>query len=262
MSNVIIVGCGRVGSQLANMLSDSGHNVCCIDRSANAFANLGRNFNGSIVQGIGFDEESLIRAGVEDCDVVAAVTQYDNANLMTAEVARRLFGVPHVVARLYNSGRERAYMQLGIDYVCGTSLVAEEIFGKVMSGHGSHVKTFGDCEVLEFSMYLNGSDSLSGVRVGDLERAHEVRIIAFERGDKSSSSIPTPDSMLYNGDTVLAVVRQDYLPQFARFMRNQTRGSSEAEGSNGRTGGSVDAGKASGDAGAGVAVRDAESTEE
>lgn len=219
MSNVIIVGCGRVGSQLANMLSDSGHNVCCIDRSADAFANLGRNFNGNTVQGIGFDEESLVRAGIEECDVLAAVTQHDNANLMSAEVAARLFDVPHVIARLYNPGRERAYMQLGIDYVCGTSLVAEEIFSKVMSGHGSHVRTFGECEVLEFSLNLDARENKKSVRVAELERSHEVRIIAFERGDGSASSIPTEESVLYNGDTILACVRHDYIAQFSKYMQ-------------------------------------------
>ena len=143
MSNVIVVGCGRVGSQLANMLSDNGNNVCVIDKNVNAFANLGRNFNGSTVQGVGFDEETLVKAGVEDCDVMAAVTQFDNTNLMCAEVGSRLFGVPHVIARLYNPDHERAYMQLGIDYVCGTSLVAEDVFSKVVSGHGAHLDTFG-----------------------------------------------------------------------------------------------------------------------
>ena len=75
MSNVIVVGCGRVGSQLANMLSDNGSNVCVIDRNVDAFANLGRNFNGSTIQGVGFDEETLEKAGIDECDVVAAVTQ-------------------------------------------------------------------------------------------------------------------------------------------------------------------------------------------
>ena len=159
MSNVIVVGCGRVGSQLANMLSDNGSNVCVIDRNADAFANLGRNFNGSTVQGVGFDEETLVKAGVEDCDVMAAVTQFDNTNLMCAEVGSRLFGVPHVIARLYNPDHERAYMQLGIDYVCGTSLVAEDVFSKVVSGHGAHLDTFGEFEVLRFSLISAGPTS-------------------------------------------------------------------------------------------------------
>lgn len=219
MSNVIVVGCGRVGSQLANMLSDNGNNVCCIDKNPDAFANLGRNFNGSTVQGVGFDEDVLVRAGVEECDVLAAVTQFDNANLMCTEVASRLYGVPHVIARLYNSDHERAYMQLGIDYVCGTSLVAEDIFSKVVAGHGSHVETFGECEVLRFSLDLSSRENKKTVRVSELESDHEIRIIAFERGDGSVSSIPTGESVLYNGDTVLACVRHDLIPYFSRYIQ-------------------------------------------
>lgn len=217
MSNVIVVGCGRVGSRLANMVSDNGSNVCVIDRSADAFRNLGRNFNGATLQGVGFDEDTLIKAGVEECDVLAAVTSLDNTNLMVAEVANHLFGVPHVIARLYNPDHERAYMQLGIDYVCGTSLVAEDVFSKIISGHGSHVETFGEFEVLRFSLDLNGKKT---IRVSDLERDHDVRIIAFERGDGSASSIPTRDSILYNGDTVLACVRHELIPIFSQYIQS------------------------------------------
>ena len=220
MSNVIVVGCGRVGSQLANMLSDNGNNVCVVDRNPDAFSNLGRNFNGSTVQGVGFDVDVLQRAGVEECDVLAAVTQLDNANLMCAEVASRLFDVPHVIARLYNPDHERAYMQLGIDYVCGTSLVAEGVFSKVVAGHGAHVDTFGECEVLRFSLDLSSCENKRTIRVSDLERDHEVRIVAFERGDGSASSIPTSESVLYHGDTVLACVRHDLIPLFSRYVQS------------------------------------------
>lgn len=220
MSNVIVVGCGRVGSQLANMLSDNGNNVCCIDRDPDSFANLGRNFNGTTVQGLGFDEDVLMRAGADECDVLAAVTQYDNANLMCAEVANRLFGVPHVIARLYNPDHEKTYLQLGIDYVCGTSLVAEEVFSKALSGYGSHIDTFGDCEILEFALDLSSREDPHAIRVFELERDHEVRIIAFERSDGSSSSIPTADSVLYNGDLVLACVRHDAIEAFSRFIQD------------------------------------------
>ena len=208
MSNVIVVGCGRVGSQLANMLSDNGSNVCVIDRSADAFANLGRNFNGSTLQGVGFDEDTLVKAGVDDCDVVAAVTQLDNTNLMVAEVAR-----------LYNPDHERAYMQLGIDYVCGTSLVAEDVFSKVVSGHGAHIDTFGEFEVLRFSLDLSSREGKRTIRVGELERDHDIRIIAFERGDGSASSIPNKESVLYQGDSVLACVRHELIPMFSKYIQ-------------------------------------------
>ncbi len=219
MRNVIVVGCGRVGSRLADMLSDAGANVCVVDWQADAFDNLGRNFNGSTVQGIGYDEDTLVKAGIEDCDVVAAVTQSDNANLMVAEVASRLYGVPHVITRLYNHDHERAYMQLGIDYVCGTTLVAEEVFSKALSGHGSHIDTFGDYEVLRFSLNL-AWDERKAIRVYEIERDHDIRIVAFERKDGSASSIPTRESTLYHGDTVLACVHHNLVDSFAKFIQS------------------------------------------
>lgn len=219
MENVIVVGCGRVGSQLANMLSDNGKNVCVIDRNPDAFANLGRNFNGATIQGIGYDEETLVKAGVEEADVVAAVTQLDNANLMVAEVASRLYGVPHVISRLYNPSHERAYMQLGIDYVCGTSLVAEEVFSKISVGHGSHLDTFGEFEILRFSLDLSWSEK-NTIRVSEIERDHDIRIVAFEREDGSASSIPTSESVLYDGDSVMVVIRHDLIDSFSRFIQD------------------------------------------
>lgn len=218
MSNIIVVGCGRVGSQLANMLSENDHNVCVVDKNPEAFANLGSAFNGSVIQGVGFDEETLERAGADEADCVAAVTQYDNANLMTAEVASRLFHVPHVITRLYNPGHERAYEQLGLDYVCGTMLVAEEIFSKISSGHGFHIDSFGDFELLRFSLNLEGND-MKSIRVSQLERPHDVRIVAFERADGRTCSIPTPDSILGHGDSILACVRHTVMPTFTRWIQ-------------------------------------------
>ncbi len=219
MASIIIVGCGRVGSQLAALLSERGSNVCVVDKNPEAFSNLGRNFNGTTLEGVGFDEDILIRAGIEECDCVAAVTQSDNSNLMVAEVARRIFGVPQVITRLYNPARESAYMQLGLDYVCGTSLVAEEVFSKIVSGHGSHLDTFGNFEILRFSLDLTDVRKRS-IRAFDLERDHGIRIVAFERRDGSSSSIPTRDSVLYHGDSVVACVRHDLLSSFSRFIQD------------------------------------------
>ncbi|NLG10981.1 MAG: TrkA family potassium uptake protein [Coriobacteriaceae bacterium] len=215
--NIIIVGCGRVGSQLAMLFSESDNNVVVIDNNPKAFNSLGRSFGGQTIVGVGFDEEILLEAGVEECDVLAAVTDRDNSNLMIAEVARKLFGVPHVLARLYNPDRETTYMQLGLDYVCGTTLVAEEIYSKIMAGHGNHVDTFGEYEVLRFSLDLSSIDNDS-IRVADLERDHEIAIVAFERKDRSLSSIPTKDSILYHEDIVLACVRKELLEYFSTFM--------------------------------------------
>ena len=215
--NIIIVGCGRVGSQLATLLSNNGHNVCIVDNDSSSFMKLGRDFNGRMVKGLGFDEDTLLEAGVDICDVLAAVTSLDNTNLMTAEVARKIFHVPHVITRLFSPQRESAYLQLGLDYVCGTNLVAEDMFAKIQSEHGHHVDTFGDFEVVRFSLELPGEE-YSSIKVEELERSHEVRIIVFEHN--SESSIPGPGSILHNGDIVMAVVSHDRMNEFSRYMKN------------------------------------------
>ena len=219
MSNIIVVGCGRVGSRLALMLSNYENNVCVIDRDPRAFASLGRDFNGATFAGVGYDEDVLMKAGIDECDFLAAVTQSDNVNLMVVEIARRLYDVPHAVARLYNTGHERAYLQLGIEYVCGTALVAEEIFSKISSGLGEHITTLGDCEVVQFALDLSQTRS-DYIKVSDLESRHKIRVCAFERADGEISSIPTPSSVLYHGDTVLVALRHGMIPEIAKYMQN------------------------------------------
>lgn len=213
--NIIVVGSGRVGSHLATLLSEDGNNVSIVDRRAEAFKNLGRDFNGRTVKGIGFDEDVLTEAGIEECDVLAAVTSNDNANLMTAEVARRIFNVPHVITRLYEAKREKTYTQLGIDFSCGTTLVAEEIFSKIQSGHGHHIDTFGDFEIARFAFNLEEDIAMP---VETLEERYGARVVVIEHNDETS--LPTKKSVLYDGDiAVICVARENY-GALSRFIRS------------------------------------------
>lgn len=131
MSNIIVIGCGRVGSQLAEGLSLSGHNVSVVDKNPKAFEYLGSDFNGTTVTGVGFDVDTLEKAGIDDCDILIACTQSDNVNLMACEVAKRLCGIDRVIARLYNPTRLEVYEELGIEYIVGTSLIAKAILRRV-----------------------------------------------------------------------------------------------------------------------------------
>lgn len=213
--NIIVVGSGRVGSHLATLLSEDGNNVSIVDRKAEAFKNLGRDFNGRTVKGVGFDEDVLTEAGIEECDVLAAVTSNDNANLMTAEVARRIFNVPHVITRLYEAKREKTYTQLGIDFSCGTTLVAEEIFSKIQSGHGHHIDTFGDFEIARFAFNLEEDIAMP---VETLEERYGARVVVIEHNDETS--LPTKKSVLYDGDiAVICVARENY-GALSRFIRS------------------------------------------
>lgn len=197
--NVIVVGCGRVGSELAVQLSKTGHNVTIIDKDASAFSRLGLGFNGVRIEGVGFDEDVLRDAGVETCDVLAAVTNLDSVNLMTAQVARKLFDVDHVIARLYNPSRANTYSKLGLDYVAGTTLVASEIKSKILAGHGHYLDTFGDIELVDFVL----REEFDEITVGRLEREADgdMRVVAVARG--SQTTIPNSDSVLHAGDVVL-----------------------------------------------------------
>lgn len=212
--NAIVVGCGRVGSQLATLLSIDGHNVTVIDKDSNAFRRLGTAFNGVTLRGLGFDEDILDEAGIQECDTFAAVTNLDNTNLMAAEVARKIFNVPHVVARLYNPTRERTYQQLDLDYVCGTTLVARTLLDKIQSGHGHHVDTFGDVEIVEFKL----RDSAAGVLVKDIESDRQIRVAAVGRA--KATFIPRPDTLLQKNDVLLVAVKDESMPRLEKFMED------------------------------------------
>lgn len=112
---IVIVGCGRVGSTLARMLDAEGHEVTIIDQNADQFRRLGPDFRGTALIGNAIDEDTLRRAGIENADAFAATTNGDNTNIMTAQMAKHLFHVPRVIARLYDPIREETYRLLGLE---------------------------------------------------------------------------------------------------------------------------------------------------
>lgn len=126
---VVILGCGRMGAHLARRLDREGHNVVVIDRTSDAFARLGNDFQGKMVLGTGIDEDILRRAGIENADAFVALSNGDNTNAMAAEIAKLVFHVPHVVARLYDPVREETYHTLGLmETVCPTIMGADKIY--------------------------------------------------------------------------------------------------------------------------------------
>ena len=122
--NVVIMGCGRVGARLAFQLDSAGHNVTVLDIDAYAFRRLPPEFRGTAMVGNGIDEDALRRAGIEQADAFAAVTQGDNRNIMAAQIAKYMFNVPKVTLRTYDPIREELYHSLGLDTVGPTSTIA------------------------------------------------------------------------------------------------------------------------------------------
>ncbi len=125
---VIILGCGRLGAHLAQILDQQNHHVTIVDRNSDSFNRLGPDFRGASVLGVGIDEDVLRRAGIENADAFIAATNGDNTNAMAAEIAQMVFHVPKVIARLYDPAREEIFRALGIiETVCPTVMSANKI---------------------------------------------------------------------------------------------------------------------------------------
>ncbi|MGC1185277.1 MAG: TrkA family potassium uptake protein [Candidatus Dormiibacterota bacterium] len=121
---VVIVGCGRVGSTLAKDLASAGHDVAVVDVSRRAFDRLGDNFSGRVVLGSGIDQEVLEQAGAATADCFISVTNGDNRNIMSAQVAQEIFKIPRVMTRVYDPIREKVYREMGLYTFCPTVMGA------------------------------------------------------------------------------------------------------------------------------------------
>jgi trk system potassium uptake protein TrkA len=130
---VIIVGCGRVGSTLARMLSAEGNEVTVVDQTSDAFRRLGPKFKGQRVVGPGTDVAVLKRAGIEQADVFVSVTDGDNRNIMAAQIAKTVFNVPRVLTRIYDPSRAQAYQEMGIQTIC-TTMIASNLMYDLSQG--------------------------------------------------------------------------------------------------------------------------------
>ena len=130
--HIIVVGCGRVGSELAQHLIADGHSVAVVDRRAEAFGRLGPDFAGETVVGVGFDRDRLVAAGIERADALAAVTSGDNSNILVARVAREAFGVERVAARIYDPRRAEIYERLGIPTIATVQWTTERVMRRLL----------------------------------------------------------------------------------------------------------------------------------
>lgn len=121
---VVIMGCGRVGAELAAMLDEEGHEVMMLDREADSFRRLPAGYGGQRHVGNGIDQDVLARIGVGEADAFVVVTQGDNRNVMAAQMAKHIFGVPKVVCRIYDPMREEIYRGLGLETISPTKVGA------------------------------------------------------------------------------------------------------------------------------------------
>ena len=122
---VVIMGCGRVGAQLAALLDAEEHQVTILDLNPHSFTKLTSTFKGTALLGDGTDEDSLRKAGIEEADAFIALTQGDNRNIMAAQIAKYIFNVPKVICRICDPLREELYQTLGLETISPTVVLAQ-----------------------------------------------------------------------------------------------------------------------------------------
>ncbi len=207
---VIIMGCGRVGEQLCRLLSSIGHQVTVIDPDASALDRLGPDFKGRKIKGIGFDREVLLQAGIANADAFAAASSSDNANILAARIARNIFAVPRVVARLYDPRRAEIYERLGLRTISSTTWGAERIMEILVHSEMDPLISLGSGEVNIIAIEIPGH--WSGRQVKQLMVPGEISVISVTR--KGKAFLPIMGTELQATDLVHLAVSADAMDRF------------------------------------------------
>ncbi len=180
--NILVVGCGKVGSNLAEVLAKQGHDVSIVDNDAERFDLLPSDFNGFTTAGVPIDTEVLKKAGIESCDAVCAVTPNDNVNIMVSELAREIFGIKKVFIRIYDPKREEVFYELGMQTVCPTNLTVSSICNalndnckNVNMNVGSRTITFTTMDIPK---------AFIGMYVSEIEFETDEVLFSIERNNK------------------------------------------------------------------------------
>lgn len=192
------MGCGRVGASLADALCRIGHEVAIIDRDTTAFNRLSPEFEGEKILGMGFDRDVLLQAGIDRADAFAAVSSGDNSNIISARVARENFGVPRVVARIYDAKRAAVYERLGIPTVATVPWTTDRLLNTLV--RETETVRWRDPTGTVAVGELDLNENWVGHRVTDLETATGGRVAFLIRF--GTGVLPDPRTVIQAGDQV------------------------------------------------------------
>jgi len=211
---IVIIGCGRVGAELAKILSSENHNVVVIDKKEESFGRLGGAFNGVTIKGNGVATKTLQEARIDKTDVFCALTNSDNINIMASQVAKGIFKVPRVIARVYDPRRAEIYTALGLDILSETILFASMIRDKIVDPMlSSYLIETEELGVLEFSV----AERSIGKSVEEVNISGEFIITAIRRKGRPVI-IPEPRTTLMKGDVVIGVVKTESIPKIKKMF--------------------------------------------
>lgn len=211
---VIIVGCGRVGSELANALSAERHEVVVIDRNPLSFGRLSRAFEGRMLTGVGFDRDTLLKADIEGTQALAATTDSDNVNIVVAVTAKETFKVPHVVARIYDPLTAEIYRREGIPSVTPTIWAASTMKTLIVHPPLASLSTCGSGEVQFLTVEV--PRALAGRTVQDLTLPGEALVGAVVR--RGQAMIATTNTRLEVGDILHITAAVTAIPKLEKLL--------------------------------------------
>jgi trk system potassium uptake protein TrkA len=240
--HIIVVGCGRVGSELAVRLLDGGHSVAVMDKNRTAFRRLPDPWPGQQVVGFGFDGDDLEAAGVKRAGALAAVTSGDNTNILTARIARETFEVPHVVARIYDPRRAAIYQRLGITTVATVSWTVDQVARRLIPGEPGSVWSDPTGAVCLVELPLPAS--LCGRPLSELSEPERFRPVMVTRG--GSARLATPGMIGQEGDTVHFAVASEAVEALAHKLGVAAPEGQERPGAGGPRGAGGPAGASGG----------------
>jgi trk system potassium uptake protein TrkA len=203
--HVIVVGCGRVGSELAIELEGQGHTVAVIDKDRNAFRRLPERFTGRAVLGFGFDRDHLEQAGIAEARALAAVTSGDNSNILTARIARETYEIPNVVARIYDPRRAVIYQRLGIPTVATVAWTTDQVLRKLFPERWNNEWSDASGSVDMVERMLPGA--WAGRKLTELDEGDCYRLVAITRGGQAR--LASVELVGQEGDILYMAVRRD-----------------------------------------------------
>jgi trk system potassium uptake protein len=207
--HVVIMGCGRVGSELAARLEGRGHTVAVIDKREIAFRMLRFDFKGQKIHGYGFDEDVLRQAGIERAGAFAAVSNGDNSNIVAARLAREKFEVPTVVARIYDPRRAEIYQRLGIPTVATVKWTTDQVMRFLIPDEIASDWKDPSEGISLVVLVLPGS--WAGWTGEQLESSGHRRVVAVNRIGRAR--IPTANMILQEGDQLYLAVDEEGLDE-------------------------------------------------
>ncbi|HEX9116578.1 MAG TPA: TrkA family potassium uptake protein [Anaerolineae bacterium] len=211
---VIIVGCGRLGSELADRMSHDGDEVVVVDKDPKAFLRLGEGFKGRTIAGVGFDRDVLTKAGVERADALAAVTSGDNSNIVAARTAHNIFHVPKVVARIYDPRRAEIYARLGLLTVSSTSWGTRRVIQLLAHPDITVLTTLGNGEVE--LVEVDAPDAWAGRTVNDVNFVGELLVTGVTR--RGRTLVPTSGTIFEQGDRVALTVLTSSIGRLEKLL--------------------------------------------